>query len=84
VPGPEGSIRWLSGIYVLRFERENSNERHQLIIHSWHGSGAAQTEGARLNRLIRLVNEIEADIYLMGHLHAMTSHTPDIQVFNED
>ena len=66
---------------VLRFERENSNERHQLLIHSWHGSGAAQTEGARLNRLIRLVNEIEADIYLMGHLHAMTSHTPDRLVY---
>lgn len=46
-------------------------------IHAWHGSGAAQTEGARLMRLMRLVNEFEAHIYLMGHLHAMTQHTPD-------
>lgn len=61
----------------LVFERENSNEKHQVIIHAWHGAGAAQTEGARLMRLVRLVNEMEADIYLMGHLHAITQHTPD-------
>ena len=46
-------------------------------VHAWHGSGAAQTEGARLMRLMRLVNDIEARIYLMGHLHAITYHTPD-------
>lgn len=62
---------------VLKFKRQHSCEVHEVVIHSWHGSGAAQTEGARLNRLIRLVNDIEADIYLMGHLHAITSHTPD-------
>ena len=28
-------------------------------------------------RLMRLVNDIQAHIYTMGHLHAMTSHTPD-------
>lgn len=61
----------------LTFDRENSNESHRYIIHAWHGDGAAQTEGARLMRLMRLVNDIEAHVYLMGHLHAMTSHTPD-------
>ena len=61
---------------VLKFVRAGKNTHH-LVIHSWHGTGAAQTEGARLMRLVRLVNDIEADIYLMGHLHAMTSHTPD-------
>lgn len=62
---------------ILTFRRENSNESHQYIWHSWHGAGAAQTEGARLMRLMRLVNDIQAHIYTMGHLHAMTSHTPD-------
>lgn len=62
---------------ILKFKRKNSGEVHQYIIHAWHGSGAAQTDGARLNRLTRLVNDIQADIYLMGHLHAMTQHTPD-------
>lgn len=61
----------------LKFKRKGSTESHNYLIHAWHGSGAAQTEGARLNRLIRLVNDIQADIYLMGHLHAMTQHTPD-------
>ncbi len=60
----------------LHFVRAG-RQTHSLLIHSWHGAGAAQTEGARIMRLTRLVNDIEADIYLMGHLHAMTSHTPD-------
>jgi len=66
---------------VLKFQRENSNERHQVVIHAWHGAGSAQTEGARLMRLVRLVNDIQADIYLMGHLHAMTQHTPDRLIY---
>jgi len=61
---------------VLQFIRAGKST-HNLVIHSWHGAGSAQSEGARLMRLVRLVNDIEADIYLMGHLHAMTSHTPD-------
>lgn len=68
--------------YVLKFKRAGKFT-HKVTIHAWHGSGAAQTEGARLSRLIRLVNDIEADIYLMGHLHAITSHTPDrLRVIN--
>lgn len=59
--------------YNLEFRR-CGKKTHNLIIHAWHGSGAAQTEGARLNRLVRLVNDFEADIYLMGHLHAKTTH----------
>ena len=62
---------------ILNFKRKNSNETNQIVIHAWHGAGSAQTEGARLMRLMRLVNEIQAHIYLMGHLHAMTQHTPD-------
>ncbi|MCK5236309.1 MAG: hypothetical protein KAR06_04910 [Deltaproteobacteria bacterium] len=62
---------------LLTFRRAKSSESHQYIVHAWHGAGAAQTEGARLMRLMRLVNEVQAHIYLMGHLHAMTQHTPD-------
>lgn len=60
---------------ILDFHRCDSV--HQVVIHAWHGAGAAQTEGARLMRLMRLVNDVQAHIYLMGHLHAMTQHTPD-------
>ena len=62
---------------ILKFHNVVSGVTHIRKIHSWHGAGAAQSAGARLNRLISLVNDIEADIYLMGHLHAMTAHTPD-------
>ncbi len=61
---------------ILKFIRAKK-DKHNVVIHMWHGAGSAQTEGARLMRLVRLVNEIQADVYLMGHLHAMTSHTPD-------
>lgn len=68
--------------YVLHFKR-SGKFTHSVKIHSWHGAGAAQTEGARLARLVRLVNDIEADIYLMGHLHAISIHTPDrLRVLN--
>jgi len=67
---------------VLIFRRKGSTESHQFIWHSWHGSGSAQTEGARLMRLVRLVNDIQAHIYTMGHLHAMTSHTPDRLIYS--
>ena len=65
---------------VLKFIMSGKTT-HSIVIHSWHGAGSAQTEGARLMRLVRLVNDIQADIYLMGHLHTMTSYTPDRLVY---
>ena len=64
---------------LLRFQRTTGETKTSQTykIHAWHGAGAAQTEGARLMRLMRLVNDFTAHIYLMGHLHAMTQHTPD-------
>ena len=59
----------------LRFQRQE-HDRRKWVVHAWHGAGAAQTEGARIMRLMRLVNEFEADIYLMGHLHAKGSYPP--------
>lgn len=66
-----------SAFIPLIFDRQSSKESHQYIIHAWHGAGAARTEGARINRLMYLVNEIEADIYCMGHLHAKTVYSAD-------
>jgi hypothetical protein len=59
---------------VLNFTWRKSSNVFQVIIHAWHGAGASQTEGARVMRLMRLVNDIQADIYLMAHLHAMTQY----------
>lgn len=67
-----------SAFFALIFDREGSTESHQMIIHAWHGSGAAQSEGARVMRLMRLVNEIgSARVYLMGHLHAISTYHCD-------
>ncbi len=45
--------------------------------HVWHGAGAAATDGGRMLRLMRLVNDFHADIYLMGHLHDLKTAMPD-------
>ncbi len=62
---------------VLKFKRDNSADVHQFIIHCWHGAGAAQSDGAQTMRLMQLVRGIEADIYCMGHLHAVKIVSPD-------
>lgn len=68
---------------IINFIRHKDGSEHrgdwrQIVWHAWHGAGAAQSEGARLMRLLRLTNEIEAEVYSMGHLHgALTSYTPD-------
>ena len=61
----------------LIFERKSSTESHKFIIHAWHGAGAAQTEGAQLLRLKRLVKDNEADVFLMGHLHSIVHDITD-------
>ena len=68
---------------VITFQRCKQSAYNRYVFHCWHGSGAAQTEGARLMRLSRLVNDIQADVYLMGHLHAITIHTPDRLICNK-
>ncbi len=71
---------------VLNFKRFTADldagvSTRQYVIHAWHGAGSSQTEGARLMRLMRLVNDFQAHIYLMGHLHAITSYTPERMVY---
>lgn len=68
---------------VLKFLKKGRGNFDTYIWHAWHGAGAAQTEGARLMRLMRLVNDIEADIYTMGHIHgAISTYTPDRLCYN--
>jgi hypothetical protein len=52
----------------LIFSRLNS-EVTQFRGHLEHGSGWAQTDGSKLNRLKRGMRGFEADFYAMGHLH---------------
>jgi len=50
--------------------------KYTVQIHAFHGAGAAQSDGGKLMRLMRLVNDIQADIYLMGHLHDIIVKSP--------
>ena len=60
----------------LHFSRINSSSRTLVQIHAFHGAGAAASDGGKLMRLMRLVNDIQADIYLMGHLHDIVVKSP--------
>ncbi len=64
-----------AAFFKLIFERGTAS--YQFTVHAWHGAGGAQSDGGRLMRLMSLVNDVQADIYFMGHLHAIVKHTPE-------
>ena len=69
-------VPYLSASAFINLKFDRSGSMHHVRIHAWHGAGAAQSHGGRLMRLMSLVNDVEADIYLMGHLHDTITHTP--------
>lgn len=57
----------------LMFEQARSKKRGSVTIWCHHGTGSGNTAGAPLNKLERLLESWEADIYLMGHQHRKVS-----------
>ncbi len=70
------------GMFHLIFQRTRTNhlqivDRHHknkggvssftIFIH--HGSGFATSPGGKLNKLIQFMNNFDADIYFLGHVH---------------
>jgi hypothetical protein len=53
----------------LIFNRKGAQGTTQFRGRLEHGSGWAQTDGSKLNRLKRGMRGFEADFYAMGHLH---------------
>lgn len=51
------------------FHRKNSKESHSFTGYFTHGSGCAITKGAKLNRLERIMEAFDADLYALGHMH---------------
>ena len=47
--------------------RHASTETFRVFCH--HGKGAAQTKGGKVNALVSFMQNFEADIYFMGHVH---------------
>jgi len=59
-------------LFILRFQAPNG--RRDLSVMATHGSGAAATPGGKLNRLIRTMHSVDADLVLMGHVHDCLSY----------
>lgn len=61
-----------SALFTLRLIAPEGNR--QIRVMATHGSGASATPGGKLNRLIRTMQSFDADLILMGHVHACISH----------
>lgn len=66
---------------------ENKEHRERPILYTvtgYHGSGAAQTTGAKANKVKKMSQVVLADVYLMSHVHEPINtkgiiYTPDYQ-----
>lgn len=73
-----------SGFYHLIFERRNSDESNLIKLYYHHGAGGAQTEGGKMNRLVRFMTANRANIYLIGHIHDIaTKSLPELSSTNQ-
>jgi len=56
---------------LLTYQTENVNtpHRHALDIWAHHGLGGGRTAGASINKVDKMIEAADADIYLMGHDH---------------
>ncbi|HUU98827.1 MAG TPA: metallophosphoesterase [Phycisphaerae bacterium] len=43
--------------------------RWPVRVYTHHGSGAARTEGGKMNRLVEFMKSFEADLFFVGHVH---------------
>lgn len=66
----EWLARWLNVPYLgwQAFTEIRVGEQSYLI-HSFHGKSSAQTAGGLLNAAQKIMHQVEADIYLSGHVH---------------
>lgn len=54
-------------------------------IYAIHGASSAWTSGGKLNSLMRMAQVADADIYLMGHVHELASHSrPMLRIDNRN
>lgn len=70
-----------SCLYRLHITRRGRKMGRNLIIYAHHGFGGGKTMGAAINRRVGLVQDFDADIYLMGHDHAyLTGIKPRLSI----
>ena len=61
-----------TSLLFIRFGKgaKNGHNRRQLYtMYVTHGSGGGRKEGGKVNRLADLASIVDADIYVMGHVH---------------
>jgi predicted phosphodiesterase len=62
-----------SGYVHLTFTRRGRNTNNgtskSFLVYMHHGSGSAATQGGAANKLTKLIQKFDADIYLQGHIH---------------
>lgn len=58
----------------------NRNKRNVYSIFSWHGSGGGRKPGGKMNRVQSMQETVDADLYIMSHVH--TPMTMSDSTFN--
>ncbi len=53
----------------LHFADQSRRVKGSMVIWAHHGVGGGTTIGAPLNKLEKIANQFDADIFLMGHVH---------------
>ncbi len=53
-------------------EKPDGCSKNMFRLFCHHGAGGAQTKGGKLNRLVKFMDDFDADIYMMGHVHDQT------------
>ena len=58
-------------------EHRNDSKQYRIFCH--HGAGYAQTPGGKLNRLVDFMNNFDADLFMVAHVHDKIAR-PIIQI----
>lgn len=73
-----------SAFIRLIFRRKGSREAHSFLVYVAHGSGSAITKGAKVNKLQRIMDGFEADIYAVGHMHELITDSKPYLTLNSN
>lgn len=68
--GIAGRYSPTAALLFIRFGKDSQHGRpHCYTVYCSHGTGSGRTPGAKINRLVDMANIVDADIYIMSHVH---------------
>lgn len=70
--GLEDKYMGYSGIVGYSWNKRNYN------VYVWHGAGGGGRPGSSLNKIEDQVKVVDADVYLMGHVHRKIAYKKDV------